>query len=244
MSSNQLRAYRVWDAPTRLFHWINLFCFICLAAIGTAILYNKALGVSTDGKILLKTIHVWIGYVFVINLFVRLFWAFVSNNYARWNQLHPFHRGYLKDLSSYVKGFFRTPPPSYLGHNPAGKAMVFILLLLLVIQSITGLILAGTDIYFPPFGHWIAKWIAAPGVDPAQLKPYDKSGIDPAQWDALRTMRAPVIQIHYWVFYTLIGAVAVHVASVVLTELRERGSIVSAMIHGKKVLDSEPVDKS
>jgi hypothetical protein len=32
------------------------------------------------------------------------------------------------------------------------------------------------------FGHWIASWIAAPGVDPSTFTPYNKTGVDPAAW--------------------------------------------------------------
>ena len=68
MSSSELKACHVWDAPTRWFHWINVVCVVGLAAIGSAILYDSELGITNEGKILLKTTHVLIGYVFVLNL--------------------------------------------------------------------------------------------------------------------------------------------------------------------------------
>ena len=33
----------------------------------------------------------------------------------------------------------------------------------------TGLVLAGTDLFYPPIGAWIADHIAAPNVDPTTL---------------------------------------------------------------------------
>lgn len=45
----QLKAYPVWDASVRWFHWINVLCVLGLIAIGVAILNDKALGVSNDG---------------------------------------------------------------------------------------------------------------------------------------------------------------------------------------------------
>jgi YHS domain-containing protein len=62
MTEMKLESYAVWDRPTRWFHWINFACVVALAAIGTAILYDKELGVTEAGKILLKTTHVWFGY--------------------------------------------------------------------------------------------------------------------------------------------------------------------------------------
>ena len=53
-----LKAYSVWDASVRWFHWLNLLCMLGLIAVGVAILNAKALGVTDDGKILLKTVHV------------------------------------------------------------------------------------------------------------------------------------------------------------------------------------------
>ena len=54
-----LKTYLVWDANIRWFHWINVLCVLGLIAVGVAILNDKALGVSTEGKILLKTVHVY-----------------------------------------------------------------------------------------------------------------------------------------------------------------------------------------
>jgi len=84
-----LKAYAVWDANIRWFHWINLLCVLGLIAVGVVILNAKALSVATEGKILLKTVHVWIGYVFAANLLWRLVWAFIGGQYARWRAILP-----------------------------------------------------------------------------------------------------------------------------------------------------------
>lgn len=86
---NELKTYSVWDASVRWFHWLNLICILGLVAVGVAILNDKALGVTNDGKILLKTVHVWIGYVFVLNLLWRLIWAFIGEAHARWRAILP-----------------------------------------------------------------------------------------------------------------------------------------------------------
>ncbi len=233
----EIRSYRVWDRSTRWFHWINVVCIVLLAGIGTAILYDKALGVTDSGKILLKTTHVLVGYVFVVNLAWRIVWAFVGNRYATWSAILPFGKGYGAALKDYV----RDPRP-YVGHNPVARLMVSVLLVLLLVQAGTGLVLAGTDIYYPPFGPWIAGWIAAPGVDPSTIAPYDKTGIDPTAWDAMRAFRSPFITVHYWTFYALLVLIAVHIAGVIVTELREGGGIVSAMFTGRKMFDRQPAD--
>ena len=64
----ELKSYAVWDAGTRWFHWINVLCVFALAAVGVVILKDSALGLTSDGKVLVKITHSLIGYVFVLNL--------------------------------------------------------------------------------------------------------------------------------------------------------------------------------
>jgi len=241
-TSPTLRSFPVWDRTTRWFHWINVLCVIGLAAIGVAILFGKELGVSAEGKVLLKTIHVWFGYVLAINLGWRLIWAFFGGRYARWPAILPGGAGYGRAAREYLAGLIKGDAPRYLGHNPLGRLAITVLLALLLVQAVTGLVLAGTDIYFPPFGGWIAAWVAAPGVDPASLVPGDMTGVDETAYRSMRAFREPFITVHYWNFYVLCAAVVVHVAAVVLTEIREGGGIISAMFTGRKTLDKEPVD--
>ena len=177
--TQSLQSYPVWDRPTRWFHWTNFVCVVALAAIGTAILFDNELGVTDEGKILLKTTHVWFGYVFAVNLAWRFAWAFIGNRHASWSAILPFRTGYGAALKTYLRGLIRGDVRPYLGHNPVARAMVSTFFFLLMLQALTGLVLAGTDIYYPPFGRWIASWIAAPGIDPSTIVPYDKTGIDP-----------------------------------------------------------------
>ncbi len=51
----------VWSSKIRVFHWLNVIAITLLIFVGMIILNAKLFGVSTDGKILLKTIHVIIG---------------------------------------------------------------------------------------------------------------------------------------------------------------------------------------
>ena len=53
-SMPDLTAHRVWDATVRWFHWINVLCVLGLIAVGVAILNDKTLGVTNDGKVLLR----------------------------------------------------------------------------------------------------------------------------------------------------------------------------------------------
>ena len=239
-----LKTYRVWDAGTRWFHWINLLCMLGLIAVGVVILNAKALGISNDGKILLKTVHVWIGYVFAVNLLWRLVWAFIGGTHARWRAILPGGRGYMSQLRDYIAAFRSGQPHQYLGHNPLGRIAVTLLLLLLVSQAVSGLVLAGTDLFYPPIGSWIAGWVAAPGIEPATLVPYAKQMYDETAYEAMRGFRKPFITVHYYGFYVLLGFALVHILAVVVTELRGGGNLISAMFSGKKILSGPPADQA
>jgi hypothetical protein len=71
--ASQYQAYPAWDAPTRWFHWINALTVLGLIIVGVILWNDDALGLSANGKILLKQIHVVLGYVMILNLL----WRFV-----------------------------------------------------------------------------------------------------------------------------------------------------------------------
>lgn len=231
---NNTRLQYVWDAGTRWFHWINAICVLLLMGLGLIILNASSFDIPDSGKITLKTVHVWVGYVLIINLLWRFIWGFIGSRNARWSALLPGGKGYFRELKSYCSSLFSSSPEPHLGHNPAGKLAVAAMLLLLTVQAITGLFLAGSDIFYPPIGHWIAEWIAAPGVDPATLQPYAVETYEAAAYEQMRSIRKPMVTIHLYSFYTLAGLVILHLLAVVLTEMRERTSLVSAMITGYK----------
>lgn len=123
--------------------------------------------------------------------------------------------------------------------------MVAFLFLLLAGQAITGLVLAGTDLYLPPFGHEIAEWVTRSGEEHEKilnLKPGSNDDVDSEAYTEMRKFRKPFITIHVYSFYVLLVAITLHILAVVLTEVREKNGIVSAMFTGKKVSSKKPVD--
>jgi len=244
MALDGLKEVRVWDRSTRWFHWINVLSILGLTAVGVALLYGKALGVSPEGKVLLKTVHVYIGYVFALNLLWRLVWGFMGNRHARWTATFAFGRSYFARLGSYLAGMRAGNPPAYAGHNPLGQAMVAVLFVMLAVQMVTGLVLAGTDVYMPPFGSYFAEWVTGGDAERlAALTPLTKDAVVPEAYQAMRAFRGPFIETHEVLFYILLAAVVLHVAAVVVTELRERNGLISAMFSGRKVLSAKPVDQ-
>jgi len=242
LTKKPLIEYSVWDKPVRYCHWINVLCVICLIAIGTAILNSKALGVTTDGKILLKTWHVYVGYIFALNLTFRIVWGFIGSSTARWHAILPVGATYWTHFSEYIVSLKQRKPVGFLGHNPLARLMVTLLFLLMSIQALSGLVLAGTDVYMPPFGGVIKQWIAVDDASVDKIKPYSKESVDEQAYQEMRAFRKPFIKTHYAVFYILLGAIVLHLFGVIVTEVREGNGIVSAMFTGKKFFKDKPID--
>ena len=242
MTSPTYHEYAAWDVPTRWFHWINALSVIGLIATGLVILNDDALGLSSGGKILLKGIHVSLGYAMAVNLIWRSVWAFFGNRYTGWRGILPGGAGYLTALRAYVAPFLSGQPQQYVGHNPLARIGVSLLFLLLVIQLASGLVLAGTDLFWPPFGSWFAQWVAAPGIDPSSIQPGASDMIDKASYQAMRAFRWWFVEIHEYGFYVLAVVIVLHLIAVVVTEVHEGGSITSAMFTGRKILTRKPPD--
>jgi cytochrome b len=209
-----------------------------LICIGLVILNGKLFGVSTDGKILLKTIHVIVGYVFATNLLIRLLIGFIGKSHERWSKTLPFNKGFTQALVD----FKDHKKIAYKGHNPAGKLMILALFTLLFTQMISGLVLAGTDIYYPPFGKYFAESIAIDKQNTEVIQPYSKVNVDAHAYKKMRALRKPFITAHVYAFYGLIFLIPLHILGVIIAERREKTALVSAMINGYKYLPKDTED--
>ena len=111
---------RVWDVPTRLFHWLLV---VLLPADYVA---------AEAGWMHL---HLQLGYALLALFLFRVVWGFIGSDTAR------FSRFLVNPLSAlrYMARFGGREPDTQVGHNPAGGWMVLILLLFLGIQIGSGL---------------------------------------------------------------------------------------------------------
>ncbi|MEJ2575029.1 MAG: cytochrome b/b6 domain-containing protein, partial [Gammaproteobacteria bacterium] len=64
-----------------------------------------------------------------------------------------------------------------------------------------------------------------------------------AAYESMRAFRKPFALLHLYSFYTLIAVIIIHVTAVIVTEVREGGSIISAMFTGRKIVSGRPVDE-
>jgi len=112
---------RIWDLPTRLFHWALAMCVVGLIITG-----------KLGGNAMVW--HFRLGYVVLVLLLFRLFWGLVGGFWSRWSQLPLGPR----QIWSYLKK--RTFAHSFPGHNPLGSWSIVAMLLVLIFQVSTGLI--------------------------------------------------------------------------------------------------------
>ena len=85
--------------------------------------------------------------------------------------------------------------------------------------------------------------MAASDVAPDSLVPYTPEMYNTAAYESMRAFRKPFGLAHLYSFYLLIAVVIIHVTAVVITEVREGGSIISAMFTGRKIVSGQPVDE-
>ncbi len=225
---------KTWDRQVRVFHWINALLILGLGCIGTVIFFGKPLGVTDEGKIILKTIHVSLGYVFAINLLTRFVWAFRGSESSRWRSIVPWGRGFAGAVKAQIGNFMNPSGHQYRGHSPLGRVSIILMLLCMTAMMCTGLVLAGTDLFLPPIGSWVAEGVVASGVDPASLVPYRPELVDEQAWEYMRAWRSPFKEIHEYCFFALLILVPLHIAGVFFAENRGGDGLVSAMITGRK----------
>ncbi len=128
----------VWDPLVRLFHWTLVIAFT-LAYFSQEGPFEDLLERMDENWV--QNVHVWAGYTIAGLLLFRLVWGFAGPRHARFGD---FVRGPRETLR-YVWDVLTLRAPRYLGHNPAGGAMIVILLLSLTITVVAGLMLYGAD---------------------------------------------------------------------------------------------------
>jgi cytochrome b len=129
---------KVWDAPTRLFHWAVVLLVICS---------------YVSNKLDRMTLHMLFGYTMLTLLLFRLAWGFIGSDTSRFS----------KFLTNPVEGlrhlarFARREPDTEIGHNAAGGWMVLLMLLDLGVQVGTGLFSNDDVLAKGPLAHLVSK---------------------------------------------------------------------------------------
>jgi len=118
---------RVWDPIVRIFHWSLVLSF------GVAWFTSH----SSDD------LHHWAGYFAAALVMMRLLWGFLGTPYARFSQF--VRRPAI--VGRYLLAITTGSEARYIGHNPAGGAMVLALMTAMTATALTGWMMT-SDKYF------------------------------------------------------------------------------------------------
>jgi len=189
MERNLPGTVKPWDPLVRLFHW-SLAGFFGLAYLleGTE-----------------PVLHSHAGYTVALLVLFRLLWGFVGPVHARWRDFWPTPRL----LWTYLRQLARRTAPSYVGHDPAGAAMIVALLLCLTATAFTGAVLFAMEGSGPfagtAFGAAVSSW----------------HGGTVEKW-------------HGWLADSTLVLVIIHVIGVLYTSRLHKQNLIVSMITGKK----------
>jgi Ni/Fe-hydrogenase 1 B-type cytochrome subunit len=136
---------RVYDAPVRLWHWLNVVCVFTL--IGTGILIGSPLA-SVSGEAsanflmgYIRFTHFSAAYLFAVLFVVRAYWAMVGNEHASEIFILPVFRGsWWRGLKRQLAWYFFLDPkaPKHIGHNPLGHFFMWCFVVASVFMIFTG----------------------------------------------------------------------------------------------------------
>ncbi len=132
-----MHTIRVWDLPTRLFHWLLAGCVIGLVVTG-----------SIGGNWM--NWHLRLGYAVLTLLLFRLVWGFIGGHWSRFASFVYAPSSFV----AYLRGQAR--PEHHVGHSPLGALSVFALLLILAAQVGTGLMSDDEIAFFGPLVRFVS----------------------------------------------------------------------------------------
>ncbi|MGG0717317.1 Ni/Fe-hydrogenase, b-type cytochrome subunit [Robertmurraya massiliosenegalensis] len=134
----------VWEAPVRIFHWINAFTIVILMITGIYI-GKPFVSASISGDAYYSFLMGWVRYIhffaaflFTANLLFRLYWVYKGNKYAKSN---PFQISFWKETWEAIKYYLFLPNKKkhYIGHNMLAQLSYWIFIGLgSIIMMLTG----------------------------------------------------------------------------------------------------------
>ncbi len=218
-----LQTVYVYEAPVRLWHWVNALAIVALAASGYLIgspppsVPGEASANFLMGYI--RFVHFGAGYVLAAGLLLRIYWAIVGNAYAKqifylplWDRKWVW--GVFYELRWYM--FLVARPKKYIGHNPLAHLSMFFFVLLLFFMVVTGFALysegAGRDSWqYATFGWVFSIW---------------PNSQDVHTW-------------HHLGMWGVVLFVILHIYAAVREDIVSRQSLISSMVSGERVFRDE-----
>jgi Ni/Fe-hydrogenase 1 B-type cytochrome subunit len=209
----------VYEAPVRLWHWVNALAILVLIVTGYLIgsppptVAGEASQHFVMGYI--RFAHFTAGQILAVGFLLRGYWAFVGNEHSRQIYFVPVWRAsFWKELAHEIRwyAFLEKAPKKYVGHNPLAQSAMFVMYTL----TAAFMIVTGFALYSEGEGadSWEAKlfgWVF-------YIWPNSQ---------AVHTW-------HHLGMYVLVTFVIIHIYAAVREDIMSRQSIISSMISGER----------
>jgi cytochrome b len=213
---------RVWDPIIRIGHWSLVLSFF--------------VAYFTEDEFL--TQHVWAGYVVGVVVCIRLVWGLIGSKHARFSDFVRSPAATFRHLGDLMQHRAKR----YIGHNPAGGAMIVALLIGLSGITFSGVMLYAIEEDAGPLAGWVAAGntssslpsiISTARADDDDDDEYEEDGEHGEDESAEEFWE----EIHEFFANLMLLLIAAHVAGVLYSSYVEKENLVKAMITGRKRID-------
>lgn len=211
--SHMNETVKVWDPLVRIGHWVLVTAFF--------------VAYFTEDDFL--TQHVWAGYTVAGVIVFRVCWGFVGTENARFGSFVCSPRTTL----SYLVAIARNQAKRYIGHNPAGGAMIVALLLALSVTTVSGLELYAIEENAGPLAAFTARNALSTDMVFADANA-DRYGSDSDDDNERESDEELWEEVHEVSANLTLFLVILHISGVVLASVTHRENLVKAMFTGRK----------
>jgi len=208
---------KVWDPIVRIGHWtLVIACFTAY---------------FTEDDFL--TQHVYAGYVAGAIVCLRILWGFVGTKHARFID---FVCSPVVTLR-YIGDIFVMRAKRFIGHNPAGGAMIIALLMGITGTATSGLMLYAIDEGKGPLAGWVAETSASTGAPILVPRAYadddsdKRHGMNERENESREEFWEEIHEIFANLTLLLVG---LHVAGVLFSSYAHRENLIKSMFTGRK----------
>lgn len=215
----------VYEAPVRLWHWLNALAILTLIITGYFIgapLPSMQIGEATQQFVFgyIRFAHFAAAQLLTVGFFGRIYWAFVGNHHAKqmfyipifkkvwWSEVFFELRWYL---------FLEAEPKKYVGHNPLAQAAMFFFMTL----GITFMLLTGWALYAEGAGR--GSW-------PDLAMGWLLGLVGNSQ--TLHTL-------HHLGMWAIVVFMIIHIYAAIREDIMSRQSMVSTMISGHRTFKDD-----
>lgn len=216
-ADNTTKIVKVWDPFVRIGHWSLVIAFF------------TAYFTEDD----FMTQHTWAGYIVGSIVLLRIIWGVIGSKHAKFSDFiySP------KAVFGYLTGLFKRKSQHYVGHNPAGGAMVVALLLSLSATVFTGLALYAVEENAGPLAGMVASGDNTSYAMPIITTAYADE--DASEASVNKDSEEFWEELHEFFANLTLLLVALHVSGVLLSSYIDRENLIKGMITGRKEMPKD-----